>query len=42
MVKRFHKHNPNECVFLFFYFISYKLNALILGVELCHALKPTL
>jgi len=40
MIKRFHNHNPNQCAFLFFYFISY--NALILGVELCRALKPTL
>jgi len=40
MVKRFHNHNFNQCVFLFFYSISY--NALILGVELRRALKPTL
>jgi len=31
MVKQFHNHNPNQCVFVFFYFISY--NALILEVE---------
>jgi len=39
MVKRFYNHNPKQCVF-FFHVISY--NTLILGVELCRALKPTL
>jgi len=35
MVKRFHNHNPNQCVLFFFLFIFD--NALIIEVEQCRA-----